>query len=46
VISLINNFDEDKNQKVSFGEFVSALWSLEKRDEELEMLQASQSIES
>jgi Ca2+-binding EF-hand superfamily protein len=41
VISLINNFDEDKDQKVSFGEFVSALWTLEKRDEEFDMFHAS-----
>jgi Ca2+-binding EF-hand superfamily protein len=41
VFTLIKDFDENKDQQVSFGEFVSALWTLEKRDEELDMLQAS-----
>lgn len=40
VFDLIKDFDADKDSKVSFGEFVSALWTLEKRDEQLEMIQS------
>ena len=32
IFSLIKDFDLNKDNKVSFGEFVSALWTMEKRD--------------
>ena len=40
MFGLIKDFDQNKDNRVSFGEFVSALWTLEKRDEENELVQA------
>jgi hypothetical protein len=40
VFDLIKNFDANGDNKVSFGEFVSAFWTLEKRDEDLEMIES------
>lgn len=40
VFGLIKDFDANRDNKVSFGEFVSALWTLEKRDEENELAAA------
>ena len=32
IFNMIKDFDINKDSKVSFGEFVSALWTMEKRD--------------
>lgn len=37
VFGLIKGFDANNDSKISFGEFVSSLWTLERRDDELEM---------
>lgn len=41
VFGLIKGFDENNDSKISFGEFVSSLWTLERRDEEIEIAQVS-----
>ena len=43
VFNSIKEFDVNKDSKISFGEFVSSLWSLERRDDEQERALAGQS---